>query len=163
MAMEWDRGLMDTQKQVFLTTSSKKSTKERQIISIQGEENLSSVFYYEWKSGLYIKLHMTYLLLFDYETNSILWKFFMSIILCVLIFSIIISYAGPAHCDFLGQPSYISVSLSSIQASEKSEACYLANLGTKRCKMKWEIWKAKCDIKIRLLFSSTRAKTSLSV
>lgn len=47
MAMEWDRGLMDTQKQVFLTTSSKKSTKERQIISIQGEENLSSVFYYE--------------------------------------------------------------------------------------------------------------------
>lgn len=85
---------------------------------------------------------MTYLLLFEDETDTILWKFSINISFLYLFFSTIILYAGPANFDFLGQPSNTSVSLSSTQSSEELEAYYQTNLGTKS-RIKWQIWKVK--------------------
>ena len=83
------------------------------------------------------------LLLFGYETKSILWKSSVNIVFLGLLANAVSSDAGLANFGFFGQPFYTRVSRNSTQELEELETYYLAQWGTQRSKSKWETWKVK--------------------
>lgn len=131
---------MDTRKQIFLSMSSKKSTK---IVSIQSEENQSSVFKLRMKTlSLCKAAHDIFALIWRWNRYHFMKILYQYILFVLILFHYYIIYAGPTNFDFLGQPSNTSVSLSSTQSSAELEAYYQTNLGTKS-RIKWQIWKVK--------------------